>query len=65
VRSRPRLEKWALKFTLLLADDMEAAARSILRSIFEEAGRRKGIGDFRVGRGGPFGKFVISDWKEQ
>jgi hypothetical protein len=35
----------------------------MLRNIVEEAGRRIGIGDFRLEKKGPFGKFEVTKWK--
>jgi hypothetical protein len=33
--------------------------------IVEDTGRKVGIGDFRVERNGPFGKFQVTSWKVQ
>ena len=37
----------------------------LLREILDAAGKRIGLGDFRPSCKGPFGKFVITNWKEQ
>lgn len=62
LRHRPRFNDWRLSFTLTLDTNMMAA--SILREIVDAAGKQVGLGDFRPGRKGPFGKFVVVEWKE-
>jgi hypothetical protein len=64
LRSRARIDEWKLSFTLLVSDDIPQNANRMLRAIMEEAGRRIGIGDFRLERGGPFGKFAVTEWTE-
>jgi hypothetical protein len=64
LRSRPLLRTWTLKFDLLVnEEDVDAGGITILRAICEDAGRRVGLGDFRVEKNGPFGKFVVSAWE--
>jgi hypothetical protein len=36
-----------------------------VREILDAAGKRIGLGDFRPACKGPFGKFVVTNWKEQ
>ncbi len=68
MRARPMLRKWKLSFSLLIDDqDIPPAIVGSLLPILEEAGRRIGIGDFRVGGtsakgSGPFGKFKVVGW---
>ena len=57
VRSRPMLKKWALSFTVDF--DEEEITKSVLKEIFDFAGRRVGLGDFRPEKGGPFGRFIV------
>jgi hypothetical protein len=60
------LKGWSFDFDLLVnEEDVSAKAFPILRAIVEDAGRRVGLGDFRVGKNGPFGKFVIESWEVQ
>ena len=61
VRSRPILKKWALSFTVEYDED--EVPKQALKEIFEYAGRRVGIGDFRPEKGGPFGRFMITEFK--
>jgi hypothetical protein len=66
LRSRPLLKDWTLEFDLLVnEEDVSAKAFPILRAIVEDAGRRVGLGDFRVEKNGPFGKFVVESWEVQ
>ena len=36
----------------------------LAREIMDAAGKRIGLGDFRPDCKGPFGKFVVTKWKE-
>lgn len=57
---RPRFDRWA--FTCHAEVDLEEVAEAIVRDLFEKAGRKVGLGDFRPARRGPFGRFVIDRW---
>ena len=59
---RPCFFDWQLKFVLAFDPDMITA--KLLREIFDAAGKRIGLGDFRPACKGPFGKFVVVEWKE-
>lgn len=65
LRSRPKIkEGWELSFTLLIEEqDLAPGMFPMLRNILEEAGRRIGIGDFRLEKKGPFGKFEVTKWE--
>jgi hypothetical protein len=66
LRSRPHLKDWTLSFDLLVSEeDVSHKAFPTLRAIVEDAGRRMGIGDFRVEKNGPFGRFVVESWVVQ
>jgi hypothetical protein len=60
MRHRPRIEKWSLRFTATLEDDLISSDTA--RAILTHAGRIKGIGDFRPEKRGPFGRFAIGRW---
>jgi len=62
MRHRPRLDNWKLSFTLLIDDGV--FDENMARTLIDDAGRRIGIGDFRPERGGPFGRFVVIEWKK-
>ena len=66
LRSRPLLRDWTLDFDLLVSEeDVSPNYFPTLRAICEDAGRRVGIGDFRIEKNGPFGKFVVESWGVQ
>jgi len=58
---RPCFNDWALTFTAILDD--EIISTGLLREIVDAAGKRIGLGDFRPACKGPFGKFVVTNWK--
>jgi hypothetical protein len=58
---RPRIDRWALSFTLEVDTGIFSAA--LVRQLVDDAGRRIGLGDFRPARKGPFGRFVVVGWK--
>lgn len=59
---RPMFDDWALTFTAVLDADVMGA--KLLRSIIDDAGKKIGLGDFRPATKGPFGKFVVTKWRE-
>lgn len=59
---RPRFDKWQLK-TIVCIDDMLVNQDTVLE-ILNDAGKRSGIGSFRVSKGGSFGQFVVTEFKE-
>jgi len=61
MRHRARLEKWTLRFSLEV--DEEIIPVNQLNDVMTDAGRRAGLGDFRPPKGGPFGRYLISNWK--
>lgn len=62
IRKRPYFPKWALQFTLLYDED--EIPKSTIKDILEYAGERNGIGDYRPEKGGPFGKFIVTEFSE-
>lgn len=58
---RPRFDRWAI--TVHAEIDLDEVAEAIVRDLFEKAGRKVGLGDFRPSRRGPFGRFVIDRWE--
>jgi len=59
---RPMLKEWELDFEVTF--DEEQVPASILKEIFERAGKFVGIGDWRPAKKGRFGKFQVTSWKE-
>ena len=59
---RPIFNDWALEFSATIDTDMMTP--KLFREILDAAGKRVGLGDFRPDCKGPFGKFVVTNWKE-
>jgi hypothetical protein len=58
---RPRFDKWKVKTTVEI--DEELLSQEICHQVLNDAGRRAGIGAFRVSKGGPFGRFRVTKFK--
>ena len=63
LRHRPCFDKWSLVFHLQL--DTALIGPKLMREIVDAAGQRIGLGDFRPACKGPFGKFLVLEWKEE
>ena len=59
---RPRLDKWKTHFDLIV--DTQMFAPKFVRQLVDDAGAKIGLGDFRPARKGPFGRFVVKQWRE-
>lgn len=59
---RPMFDDWALSFTLEVDTDLMPV--KLMRELVDAAGKRVGLGDFRPQCKGPYGKFVVTEWKE-
>lgn len=62
MRYRPRFDKWAAKFDLVVNDDL--ISPSMVHQLMNEAGVSVGIGDFRPSKAGPFGTFRVIHFEE-
>lgn len=60
LKHRPCFNDWSIEFTVMLDDSM--MDEKLLRDIIDASGKKIGLGDFRVHRKGPFGKFVVTKW---
>lgn len=58
---RPRFDAWELRLTAEV--DQREMPLQMARDLFDIAGRRMGLLDFRPQRKGPFGRFAVSLWK--
>lgn len=66
LRSRPMLENWRLVFTLIVDNDsIPRGVMGMLEEILKEVGNRIGIGDYRLEKGGRFGKFSVVKFEEE
>lgn len=63
MKHRARLDTWKLSFTLEVDEVMFDLG--FVRQLVDDAGKRIGLGDYRPDRKGPFGKFVVTRWKER
>lgn len=59
---RPMLKEWELDFECVF--DENAIEPSVMKELFDIAGRIVGIGDWRPAKKGRFGKFQVIEWKE-
>jgi len=63
IRYRPRFDEWELDFEILVSD--EQIPIEVIKLAIDHAGNYVGIGDYRPGKGGKFGKFMVTSFKEQ
>ena len=61
LRHRPRLDEWTLQCEIQYDDTL--LKESELRRIVDDAGSRVGLLDFRPEKKGPFGRFMVTEWK--
>ena len=59
---RPRFDRWHLKFRVMVDDTI--IDPDIANQILSDAGRRAGIGSFRVNKSGYYGQFIVEKWKQ-
>lgn len=59
---RPRFDKWYTELEMQV--DTDLVSTDTLKDMLEDAGKRSGIGSFRVAKGGMFGKFQVIEFKE-
>lgn len=59
---RPRFDQWKVRFQVELDDSILPEKTAL--EILNDAGKRSGIGSFRVSKNGFFGQFAVTSWKE-
>lgn len=59
---RPRWDEWQLSGSVTFNE--EHLSEEQVRGLFDNAGQYVGLGAWRVGNRGPYGKFIVSEWKE-
>jgi hypothetical protein len=59
MRSRPRITAWECE--LELEYDEELIDENFIRAIVGQAGKYPGVMDYRVGKKGPFGRYMVMD----
>lgn len=60
---RPRFDQWGFRVSAQV--DLNEIGMQSVRELFEIAGKRIGLGDFRPQRKGMFGRFAITKWSEK
>lgn len=61
IRHRPRLDEWQAAFEIEYDEDLLTERQ--VRQIVDDSGSRVGLLDFRPEKKGPFGRFVVTEWK--
>ncbi len=61
VLCRPRFDIW--RMTVNVTIDTREIAEEKMRELFDIAGMRCGLGDFRANRKGTFGQFIVESWE--
>lgn len=61
--TRPKFMNWSFRVTLSI--DTGEIAEEKVKELVKKAGSAIGLGDFRPGCRGPFGRFSIAAWEEQ
>lgn len=62
IRYRPIFKEWGLKFVITVMEDN--IPEEALKEGLDRAGSYVGIGDFRPQKKGPFGRFIVTSFKE-
>ncbi len=61
IRYRPRFDDW--KATFVIEYDPTLLKEEELRQVVDDAGSRVGLLDFRPERKGPYGRFIVVEWR--
>lgn len=61
MRYRPRFDKWSVTFEVEWDDTLLTEHQ--VRRIVDDTGQRVGLLDFRPEKKGPFGRFIVTEWK--
>ena len=61
LRHRPCFDDWKVKFTLRVDEKM--ISQKMIREIVDNTGARIGLFEYRPECKGPFGRFVVTNWK--
>ena len=59
---RPRFDRWKIKTTIVI--DEALVSPEIVLDMLNDAGKRSGIGSFRVAKGGYYGQFSVTNFNE-
>lgn len=59
---RPRFDRWKSKFKIEIDESIVPVKTA--HEMIQDAGKRAGLGSYRVSRGGYYGQFRVTQWKE-
>lgn len=59
---RPRFDRWQCELEVMIDDEL--ASPETVHEILNDAGKRSGVGSFRVSKGGSFGQFRVIEFRE-
>lgn len=59
---RPRWDCWSAKFNLVINETLLPV--DFINTLLVEGSQQIGVGAYRPEKGGPYGTFLISEWKE-
>lgn len=62
MRHRPRFDIWSATFDVRVNEQI--LPPEFVQTLLTEGGQQIGIGDYRPEKGGPFGVFNVTSWKE-
>jgi hypothetical protein len=60
MRHRPRFDCWSAAFDLDI--DETLIKPEFVQTLLTDVGRRQGWGDYRPEKGGPFGRFIVTEY---
>ena len=61
MRHRPRFDHWSMRFSMRINEDL--LPEDFVHQLLDEGGLQGGIGDFRPQKFGPYGTFLVTEWK--
>jgi len=62
IRHRPKLNRWKITFVIKYDDNLLKAVQ--VRRIVDDGGALVGLLDFRPACKGPFGRYIVEEWRE-
>jgi hypothetical protein len=60
---RPRFDEWSFQARIIVEEN--EIGENVIRDLWDKAGKRIGLGDFRPSRKGIFGQFVVERWERK
>lgn len=63
IRHRPRLDDWGINFQISYDDTLLSEEQ--LRKVVDDTGMLVGFLEYRPEKKGPYGRFMVTEWKEK